>query len=361
MTHLLLAVTAHGYGHLAQCAPVVDSLSRRIPGLRVTLQGDIDPAFARRRLGAGFNQIPESADVGLLMDGPLVTRWAESLVLYGAFEADYEARLERQLGLLRELAPDLVLADVPWLPLDAAHRLGIPGIALSSLSWYDILRESPLGAQVPAALLGHLRSIYGRAELFIRPAPSMPMGWLPNGVDVGPIALRQPDRRAEVRARLGLPPDRSLAMLQFGGSGGLDPLRDWPEQDQVHWLVQDLLGRRRRDASDPADLGLNLQDLLGSLDFMVTKPGYGSFAEAACNGVPVLYLSRPDWPEEPALTRWMHAHARAREIPLSDLLAGDVAAAIWELLAAPRPEPVEPSGIEQAADLIEPLLRRSRG
>lgn len=358
MSHLLLAVTAHGYGHLAQCAPVVDSLSRRIPGLRVTLQGEIDPAFARRRLAGGFTQIREPADVGLLMDGPLVTRWAESLIRYRAFEADYEAALERQLGLLRALAPDLVLADIPWLPLDAARRLGIPAVALSSLTWYDILGESPLGDQVPAALLGHLRSIYSTAEIFIRPAPSMPMGWLPNGVDVGPIALRQPDRRAEVRARLGLPPDRPLAMLQFGGSGGLDPMRDWPEQDQVHWLVQDLQGRHRCDASDPAGLGLNLQDLLGSLDLMVTKPGYGSFAEAACNGVPVLYVSRPDWPEEPALTRWMHAHARAREIPLSDLLAGDIAAPIAALLAAPRPEPVEPGGIEQAADLIEPLLPR---
>lgn len=357
MPHLLLAVTAHGYGHLAQSAPVVEALLRRIPGLSVTLQGDIDPAFARRRLPAGFTQIRQAADVGLLMDGPLVTRWAESLEAYRAFEADYERRLERQMDLLRDLAPDLVLADVPWLPLDAARRLGIPAVGLCSLTWYDILQASPLRDQVPAGVFERMGSVYGAADLFIRPAPSMPMDWLSNGVDVGPIAARRPDRGAEIRARLGLPPDRPLALLQFGGFEGFDPLHDWPEQDQVHWLVQDLGGRRRGDASAFADLGSNLLDLLGSFDLMLIKPGYGSIAEAACNGVPVLYVSRGDWPEEPILTEWIRQRVPALEIPMPDLMAGRLAGPIAGLLVGGRPQPVEPTGTEAAADLLEPFLR----
>jgi len=356
MSHILLAVTAHGYGHLAQSAPVLEALGQRIPGLRVTLQGDIDPEFARRRLRPGFTQIREAADVGLLMDGPLRTRWADSLDRYGAFEADYESRLERQMGLLRDLAPDLVLADVPWLPLDAARRLGIPAVALCSLSWYDILHDCPLSAQVPEGLMERLRNVYRSADLFIRPAPSMPMDWLTNGVDVGPIAAQRPNRGAEVRRRLGLPADRPLAMMQFGGFDGLDPLHDWPEQDQVHWLVQDLGGRRRRDASAVTDLGLSVLDLLGSFDLLLAKPGYGSFTEAACNGVPLLYVSRGDWPEEPALTEWIRHQVPALEIPMADLLEGRLAEPIAELLAVGRSRPLEPSGIGAAADLVQPML-----
>lgn len=359
--HLLLAVTAHGYGHLAQSAPVVECLCRRIPGLRVTLQGDIDPGFARRRLPAGFTQIRAAADLGLVMDGPLVTRWVESLKAYRAFEAEYGRHLERQLILLRKLAPDLVLADVPWLPLDAARRLDIPAVGLCSLTWYDVLRECPLGDQVPAELLERMAAAYGSADLFIRPAPSMPMDWLPNGVDVGPIAAQRPHRGAEIRGRLGLASDRPLAMMQFGGFAGFDPLRDWQEQEQVHWLVQDLGGTRRRDASALADLGLDMLDVIGSLDLLLAKPGYGTFAEAACHGVPVLYVSRGDWPEEPVLTRWIRHQVPAQEVPLSDLLAGRLAEPIHNLLAAGRSRPLEPSGIEAAADLIEPLLRERRG
>ena len=93
MPHIFLTVTAHGYGHLAQCAPVAKELARRIPDLRVTLQGDMDPLFVKRRLPSCGQQIREAADPGFLMDGPLVTRWEQSLDLYERFEAGYDQRL----------------------------------------------------------------------------------------------------------------------------------------------------------------------------------------------------------------------------------------------------------------------------
>ena len=37
MPHLFVSLTAHGYGHLAQVAPVVAELTRRLPGLRLTV------------------------------------------------------------------------------------------------------------------------------------------------------------------------------------------------------------------------------------------------------------------------------------------------------------------------------------
>jgi len=357
LPHLLLAVSAHGYGHLAQSAPVIEALTRRIPGLKVTLQGDIDPVFAHYRLPMGFTHLRETTDPVLLMDGPLITRWADSLAEYTRFDAEYERHLKHQMHSLRRLAPDLVLSDIPWLPLDAARQLGIPAIGLCSLSWYDILRECPVRAQVPTALLERLRRIYSTADLFIRPAPAMPMDWLTNARDVGPIAHRRPDRSTTLRKRLGVPADRPLALMQFGGFGGFHPLTQWPEQDQVHWVVRDLRGQQRGDASGLSDHGLDLLDLLGSFDLILTKPGYGSYAEAACNGVPVLHVPRPDWPEEPVLNRWIRRQVPTRELSLADLKAGRLAGPIAELLAAGRPTPIEPSGIAASVELLEPLLR----
>lgn len=129
MAHLFLAITAHGYGHLAQSAPIVTALAQRLPGLRVKLQGDLDPLFAGRRLPRGFRHIRDSADVGLLMDGPLRTLWEESLNACTRFEAEYGERLRRQTRIFRQDPPNLVLADVPWLPLDAAKVMGIPAEA----------------------------------------------------------------------------------------------------------------------------------------------------------------------------------------------------------------------------------------
>jgi hypothetical protein len=359
MSHLFLAVTAHGYGHLAQVAPVVGALSRRLPGLRITLQSDIDPGYARSRLPPGFTHIPEATDIGLLMDGPLGTRWSESLVRYADFEADYDRRLEREIAVLHRAAPDLVLADVPWLPLDAARRAGIPAVALCSLNWYDILLASPVADRVPAAVMERMRVVYAAAELFIRPAPAMPMGWLPNAVDVGPIAGRYPDRREALRSRCGVPADRPFALMQFGGFEGFDPLSAWPEQDQVHWLAQDLPDGSRRDATAISSLGLRVPDVMSACDLMLCKPGYGTYAEAAVNRIPVLYVKRGDWPEEAALIPWLAARMPTREITRDDLLAGHLAEAIDELRSADRPPAVEPTGIGEVADLLQPWLARA--
>ncbi|MCF8015887.1 MAG: hypothetical protein K9L65_09330, partial [Chromatiaceae bacterium] len=185
MPHLFVAVTAHGYGHLAQVAPVVTELKRRLPDLEISLQGNIAPAFANARLPAGYHHIQLAADVPLPMDGPLTTRWAEGLADYAAFDLDYPAHLAQQRRLFEQTRPDLVLADIPWLPLDVARSMGIPCAGLCSLSWYDILVESPVGDQLPTALARRMQRAYGGADLFLRPAPSMPMSWLPNGRDIG--------------------------------------------------------------------------------------------------------------------------------------------------------------------------------
>jgi UDP-N-acetylglucosamine:LPS N-acetylglucosamine transferase len=44
--------------------------------------------------------------------------------------------------------------------------------------------------------------------------------------------------------------------------------------------------------SDFEPLDRPIADLLCSVDAVLAKPGYGTFAEAACNGTPLLYLRR---------------------------------------------------------------------
>ncbi len=175
MPHLFVSLTAHGYGHLAQVAPVVAELTRRLPGLRLTVQGDLSPALLRARLPGDLRHLREAADLGLVMDGPLVTRWDQSLAAYARFVAEQDLHLARQQAILAADPPDLVLADVPWVPLLAARALGIPAVGLSSLNWLDILAESPVGHRLPPAVSEALRHGYAACDLFLRPAPSMPM------------------------------------------------------------------------------------------------------------------------------------------------------------------------------------------
>jgi hypothetical protein len=99
-------------------------------------------------------------------------------------------------------------------------------------------------------------------------------------------------------------------------------------------------------------LPIEFIDVLSSCDVLLCKPGYGSFAEAACNGIAVLYVARDDWPEEPFLIAWMEAHGLCRRVQRQALELGDFEAELRGLLVQPKPKQVEPLGIQQAADYL---------
>jgi UDP:flavonoid glycosyltransferase YjiC (YdhE family) len=117
-------------------------------------------------------------------------------------------------------------------------------------------------------------------------------------------------------------------------------------------------GLAREDVFAIEATGLPFLDLLASTDLLLTKTGYGSIVEAACAGVPVLYVRRPDWPEEPYLGPWVEAEGLARGIDRTALEGAAFTEAVRDLLGAPRPRPVEPTGVEEAVDVLAGFLTR---
>jgi UDP:flavonoid glycosyltransferase YjiC (YdhE family) len=360
MAHLFIAITAHGYGHLSQVAPVVHALRARLPKLRITLQGNLNPAVLHYRLPADVLRIPQPADVALPMDGPLKVRWDEGLRLYQTFEDNYERHLKQQIALLEDSQPDLLLADIPWLPLDAARRLGIPAVGLCSLNWLDILRQSPVGQRLPTPLRERMRRAYAEADLFIRPAPSMPMPWLDNSISVGPIAELRERKPQHLRTQLKLKPDCRLILMQFGGTGSLalDPAPLLRER--LHILTADPSVPTSPAVSHICgNSGIGMLEALASCDAMITKPGYGSFAEAACHGIPVLYVPRDDWPETQALTDWIPQQVPTAVIAPERLACGDITqtlAALLEQVATTPTNPIAPTGVTETRDHLLPWL-----
>ena len=99
-------------------------------------------------------------------------------------------------------------------------------------------------------------------------------------------------------------------------------------------------------------LPMNFTDLLRSVDAVLTKPGYGTFTEAACNGTPVLYVRRDDWPEQDCLIDWLRENARCSELEECTLLSRSMRSlldALWAQSAPPLPRP---NGAAVAAELI---------
>ena len=404
--HLVVAFSDHGFGHIAQGAPVVNAFAQRLaakrgaPVLRLTVLSRAPEAFLRARLQgaiqqASFQCIARWTGVDLVMADALRVNPAASLeayrALHGPRPADWAARVSDEAAFLAHLPggpPDLLLSDVPYLPLAAASELGVRGVALCSFDWELLFRHYCFGPNVPGSpadagialrIADEIRAAYQTVRLFLRPAPSVPgPDWPPHvGPDslsptaqkappaprvapIGPSGFAGRRRRAELDAHLPELAGARLLLINFGGIATPVDLSPWPPVPGWRFIVPSAEeASRHPDALSQARLlqHLPFEDLFASVDAILAKPGYGTFVEAAAGSVPVLYLPRGDWPEEPYLAAFLHAHTRALEIPASLLGPGaGLADALDLLLAKPPRPPAHLTGPAEAASLLAELL-----
>lgn len=349
--HLLACISHHGRGHLAQTAPVLNHLYALVPRLQLSVRSALPREVLAGRIRAPFAHWPEAADCGFVMHDALRLDVEASLQVHLAFHADWPGRVAAEAEVLRQARVDCVLSNVAYLPLAAARRAGLPGLALCSLNWLDIFRHY-LGERPEAGpVLADMRAGYASALCFLRPEPAMPMSDLGNTRCVAPVAEPGRQRRDELRRRLGLPDGTRLVLLGMGGIGYQLAGSEWTGHGRIHWLVPDDWPAGPRVHRFNVT-GMPFADLLASCDAVVTKPGYGTFVEAAAAGTPVAYLPRPDWPETPWLTQWLHRHGRAVEISEVALRSGAVEGALDELWQQPAPPPVRCEGGLEAARIL---------
>lgn len=356
--HLFVDISAHGLGHLAITAPVLEALAAREPALRLTIRSGLARQALDARIAVPFEHIPEASDFGWRMTDAIRVDLDASEHAYRAAHAQWDERVDAEAALLRARAPDLVLSNVSDLPLAGAAAAGLRSAALCSLNWADLFAhyfgERDWAPPIHARMLAAYRS----ATIFLRPTPAMPMPDLANTVAVGPIA------RVGTRHELGLPRGIRAALIAMGGFEHRVPIERWPRSPGIRWLVPSDWRAAHPDALPWDGFGLAFTDLLASVDAVITKPGYGTLTEAACNDVPVLYLRRQDWPEQDCLIDWMRAQGRCLEVDARTLDAGALDAwldALWRLPRRPAPAA---DGAGQAADrllAIGAIARQPRG
>jgi len=356
MAHLFVDISSHGLGHLAQVAPILNSLTRRRPDLRLTIRSGVATGKLRARIHSDFTHIAGHSDFGYVMLDAVRIDFASTAAAYRAQHANWAQRVAEEARQLAVLNPDLVVTDVAYLPLAGAAQAGIPSLSMCSLNWADLFAHFFCEENWAPEIHRQMLDAYRRAAAFLRLTPAMPMADFPHRQTVAPVAAIGQDRRAELRERLGVASGTKLLLVTFGGFDKHLGAERWPQTPGVHWLIPESWQIRREDMAATEPLGIPFTDLLRSVDVVLTKPGYGTFVEAACNGTAVLYLRRDNWPEQDCLIEWLEKNARCREIGESDLLSSRLPTmlnALWNQTAPPVPIA---SGAEEAAALIERQL-----
>lgn len=355
MTHLFVDISSHGFGHLAQTAPILNALAES-RSLQLTIRSGLSQSQLAQRIHAPFTHLAATSDFGFVMHDALAVDLIASAARYREAYADWPQHVAAEAALLREHRVDFVLSNISPLPLAGAAQQGIPAVAMCSLNWADLFQHYFANCDWHAPIQAAMQAAYASAAAFLRFTPGMPMPGLANLQAIEPVALVHPSQRSKVAAALGLPLHKRWLLLAMGGITHRLPVEDWPVREDLQLLIPESWQVQRSDCSPFADQRLPFAELLPTVDAVLTKPGYGTFAEAACSGVPVLYLQRPDWPEAVWLENWLHQNNRAVRIGPAQAARGDLAASLDTLLQMPVPPRPPATGVAQALRCINALL-----
>lgn len=360
--HIVVDISAHGWGHLAQAAQVVNALNTLRPDLRLTIRTPLPKARVQARVQGEVDLQLATLDIGMVMQGALQVDVERSWRAYQGFHAGWEDRIAHASQELATLNPDILLADVPYLSLAAAARIGVPAVALCSLDWATLFWHYCGHYPGAMSIYEEIKAAYRAAQLFIQMTPHIDMPFLERVREVGPVGEIGVNRRLELRTMLNVPDDTRLVLVSLGGIPTSLPFMHGLSASNIKWIT-DQDDPERLDSEDQdilriswSSLGMTFVDVLASCDAVVTKPGYGLFVEAAAAGTPVLYLSRGDWPEEPGLVAWLKRYLPVLALTSADLASGALTSSLETLLAQPRPGPAHLTGAFEAASIIAAML-----
>lgn len=357
MKHLVTDISGHGLGHLAQVAPVIARLSSIVSETRLTVRSSLPETLLRTWIRTPFRFIEAELDRGMIMHDAITVDVEASCTWYESFHADYDERLKGEVLALESLRPDLLLADVPYISLEAAHQLGIPPVALCSLNWADIYRHYCHQREACAEIADRILLAYAKADIFLQPQPAMPMPELANRQQIPPIARRGKASKEHIRTLDKTRDSKHFILLSVGGIGMQFSEQTLPMIEETTWIVPDSFETDRKDIVRQSAFGMHYIDLLASVDLVLTKTGYGALVEAVVNQVAVLCIGRPGWPEEAGLFGWCRKHGYFEQTHFEELGSDATREVITRLINTGwDKEPVMADGDHYAAKILSTYM-----
>ena len=346
--HLVVVISGHGYGHAAMTAPLIQALQKKCSNLKISVRADLPEEFLRSVMPFNFEHIKESTDFGMVMLDAFKIDTKKSLARYQSFHQHWLDNINAEIDRLSQLQADYLISNIAYLPLAAARQMGIPAIAYGCLNWAEIFQHY---FSQHSQIYRQILNAYASADCIIRTQPAMPMTGLVTET-VGPIATSGINRRQFLLHKLALAENTQLVLVSMGGIKTELNIRRWPVIDNVHYLIDDSAPDDRNDISSLSNVDINFIDALCSVDLFLTKPGYGSFSQAACNSTAVLYVERPDWPEHSYLCDWLKNQIPCASITQQQFCDGQFNRQLITLLKQGTSPATPPTGLDHAINIL---------
>jgi hypothetical protein len=332
---LYVAITNHGFGHVTRTASVLAELQRRCPELRLIVATTAPRWLLEAYLTADFIHRPRQLDVGVIQSDSLTLDPAATLTALEGLRASAAELIDAESRFIKDQGIQLVLADIPPLATQIAKAAGVPCWMMSNFGW-DLIYQQ--WGEKFDGMVNWIQDCFADCDRLFRLPFHAPMAGFPVIEDIG-LTGGQPRHTVQEicdKLKLSAPKER-LVLLTFGGLG----LHDIPYHRLEYFPDWQFITFDTKAPDDWPNLvkvngkAYRPVDLMPACGLMVSKPGYGTFAEGCRVGIPIVSLPRANFAEAQYLLAGLQQYSFHQILEI-----GEFTASSWEFLERPMHPPL---------------------
>jgi hypothetical protein len=342
---LYVAITNHGFGHATRTASVVAQIQQLYPEVLIILATSAPRWLLESYLTGEFIHRPRTLDIGVVQSDGITMDLPATLERLQAIRQQQSQLIRAEVEFIRQNRVNLILADLPPLATAIAQAADIPCWMLGNFGWDFIYRD--WGGEF-IAMADWIGECFAKCDRLFRLPFHEPMSSFPVIEDVGLTGATPRHSPEELRRQLRLTANHEkTVLLTFGGLG----LQQIPYYNVQHFPDWQFLTCDRDAPIDLPNLRLvdgckyRPADLMPACGRIISKPGYGTFAEACRLDTPIVTLTRSGFAESPVLLQGIQAYSQHQILEPPDFFNDN-----WDFLHQPLQPPSQTNRLDKGGN-----------
>ena len=330
---LYIAITNHGFGHATRTAAVAATIQKFCPEVLLIMVTTAPRWLLECYINGDFIHRPRAYDLGVVQADSLKMDKPATLEKLLEIKKNHHSIIASEVDFIHQNRVNLILADIPFLAAEIGKAANVPCWMISNFGWDFIYRD--WGSDF-IDVADWISESYGKCDRLFRLPFYEPMEAFNNITDIGLTGGYPFFDAEEVKSKweITTPPEKTV-LLTFGGLGlqqiPYDNLRHFPDWQFITF---------DKSAPDLPNL-IKIKDIKARpVDFMpicgrvVSKPGFGTFAEATKLGVPIVSVTREEFAESAFLIEGISDYNYHQILTPAELFESS-----WEFLKQPLQPP----------------------
>jgi L-arabinokinase len=316
-------ISGHGFGHAVRSIQIINELIDL--GCQIWIKTTAPEFLFREGLSQPVKLEFQSFDVGLYQLDNIRFDLEKTKERVKDLLNSAETLIAKEQQFLLAEGISGVVCDIPFIPLTAAARIGLPAIGISNFSWDWIY--SFFGQKDPDwnPLVETINRYYQAGDLFLRLPFYGETDNFRQVEDIPLVARHSHKSKEDIRQILGLPKDRKIGLIGYSQVDLKEKAIGRVERlaTKYLFLTNSLLNWKAFVFKRVESTVVSYLDMIRVADFVITKPGYGIVSDCLAHGTPMIYSNGGMSPEYPILVEGIKQHLSCCYMPKKELYSGN--------------------------------------